>query len=67
MQLCQPFNNNNFIMSNGSDWSYEMRRDMQQIIPRLFIGPHAITRSREYLTSKGISHILSLRDASEDQ
>jgi serine/threonine/tyrosine-interacting protein len=51
----------------GSEWSYEMRRDMQQIIPGLFIGPHVITRSKDYLQSKGITHILCLRDPKEEQ
>ena len=51
----------------GSEWSYEMRRDMQQILPGLYIGPYVITRSQEYLLSKGISHILCLRDVNEEQ
>lgn len=42
-----------------------MRRDMQEIIPGLWLGPYVCSKNRELLKSRGITHILCLRDATE--
>ncbi|KAI9026943.1 protein-tyrosine phosphatase-like protein [Hyaloraphidium curvatum] len=47
------------------EWRYEMRRDMQEILPGLWLGPYVCSKNRELLRQRGITHILCLRDATE--
>ncbi|KAI8993263.1 protein-tyrosine phosphatase-like protein [Pilobolus umbonatus] len=49
------------------DWQYEMRRDIQEIIPGLYLGPYSTCRQIDYLKSKGITHVLSIIDGHEAQ
>ena len=51
--------------SRPYEWRYEMRRDMQEIIPGLFLGPYVCSKNRDLLKQRGITHILCLRDATE--
>ncbi|EIN12688.1 phosphotyrosine protein [Punctularia strigosozonata HHB-11173 SS5] len=48
-----------------SEWKYEMRRECQEIIPGLLLGPFLISKSLETLQSLGITHVLCIRDAKE--
>ncbi|XP_064489540.1 serine/threonine/tyrosine-interacting protein A-like isoform X2 [Ornithodoros turicata] len=45
------------------DWTYSMRRDMQEIIPGLFLGPYssAMRSKCEQLSKAGITHIVCIR------
>ena len=45
------------------DWVYHMRREMQEIIPRLFLGPYAAAKKSnlEMLLKNGITHIVCVR------
>ena len=52
--------------SQNPEWKYEMRREMQEIIPGLFIGPYSVLRELHVLKSHGITAILCLRDVKED-
>ncbi|CAM0134978.1 unnamed protein product [Umbelopsis sp. WA50703] len=45
--------------SNLDDWRYEMRREIQEILPSVFLGPFSACRDIQSLTSKGITHIVS--------
>ncbi|KAJ3341380.1 hypothetical protein HDU93_005016 [Gonapodya sp. JEL0774] len=47
------------------EWRYEMRRDMQEIIPGLFVGPHAASKNLDSLRANGITHIIVVRDDEE--
>lgn len=47
------------------EWSYEMRRKCQEILPSLFLGPLQASKSLELLQSLGITHIVCIRDAKE--
>jgi len=47
------------------EWSYEMRRQCQEILPSLFLGPLQASKSLEVLQSLGITHIVCIRDAKE--
>ncbi|KAK2459671.1 hypothetical protein APHAL10511_008316 [Amanita phalloides] len=47
------------------EWRYEMRRECQEIIPNLYLGPFVASKSLETLKSLGISHIVCIRDAKE--
>ncbi|KAK7682407.1 hypothetical protein QCA50_014612 [Cerrena zonata] len=53
------------IQGPGEEWTYEMRRQCQEILPGLFLGPLQVSKSLEQLQSYGISHILCIRDAQE--
>ncbi|RHZ64538.1 hypothetical protein Glove_323g19 [Diversispora epigaea] len=54
-------NNNQVVL----DWKYEMRRQMQEILPGLFLGPYSCSKDLDLLKSNNISHIVSIRDFSE--
>ncbi|RUS28022.1 protein-tyrosine phosphatase-like protein, partial [Jimgerdemannia flammicorona] len=47
------------------DWRYEMRREMQEILPGLFLGPYSVSKQLQLLQSVGITHVLGLLDRSE--
>lgn len=42
-----------------------MRRQMQEILPGLFLGPYSCSKDLELLQQNAISHIVSIRDSSE--
>ncbi|RWS25686.1 serine/threonine/tyrosine-interacting protein-like isoform X2 [Leptotrombidium deliense] len=49
------------------EWEYQMRREMQEIIPGLFLGPYAaaMKTKQEDLIKHGITHILCVRQNCE--
>lgn len=51
----------------GLDWSYAMRREMQEIIPGLYLGPYsAAMRSKsDSLLANKVTHIVCIRQAVE--
>jgi len=51
------------IPGDAPDWSYSMRREMQEIVEGLFLGPYSVAvRSKcEYLKNVGITHIVCIR------
>lgn len=61
--LC--YRDKNFYPSSG--WNYLMRRNMQEVIPGLFLGPYscALEQCHNNLLEQGITHIVCVRDISE--
>lgn len=55
------------VSSTIEDWTYTMRRTMQEIIPGLFLGPYAAAgKSKlEELQRAGITHIVCVRQENE--
>ncbi|KAI0356429.1 phosphatases II [Trametes cingulata] len=47
------------------EWTYEMRRQCQEILPGLFLGPLQASKSLDTLRNLGITHIVCIRDAKE--
>lgn len=47
------------------EWKYEMRRECQEILPGLLLGPFSASKSLETLNSLDITHIVCIRDAKE--
>ncbi|KAM6494111.1 Protein-tyrosine phosphatase-like protein [Amanita muscaria] len=47
------------------EWRYEMRRECQEILPNLYLGPIMASKSLETLQSLGITHIVCIRDEKE--
>ncbi|KAL5501603.1 hypothetical protein ACEPAH_8863 [Sanghuangporus vaninii] len=47
------------------EWRYEMRRECQEILPNVFLGPFQASKSLETLKRIGITHIVCIRDAKE--
>ncbi|PSS06832.1 hypothetical protein PHLCEN_2v3551 [Hermanssonia centrifuga] len=45
------------IQGPGDEWTYEMRREPQEIIPGLLLGPLQASKSLETLQSLGITHM----------
>ncbi|KAJ3284566.1 hypothetical protein HK104_009874 [Borealophlyctis nickersoniae] len=54
-----------FFRMDAHDWRYEMRREMQEILPGLWLGPFSVCKSLELLKEKKITHILCIRDSKE--
>ncbi|XP_054169108.1 serine/threonine/tyrosine-interacting protein A-like [Oppia nitens] len=58
--------NNNTVDDNNAanfEWEYAMRRQMQQIVPNLWLGPYAaaLKTKEEELCRVGITHIVCVR------
>ncbi|KAF7797392.1 hypothetical protein EIP86_008587 [Pleurotus ostreatoroseus] len=53
------------IQGPGEEWTYEMRRQCQEILPGLLLGPLQASKSIETLKEHRITHILCIRDAKE--
>ncbi|KAG8929587.1 hypothetical protein FRC03_003232 [Tulasnella sp. 419] len=55
------------VTQQGPDveWRYEMRRECQEIIPGVLLGPFQVSKSLDKLRDLGITHILCIRDAKE--
>ncbi|KAK3812073.1 MAG: Serine/threonine/tyrosine-interacting protein [Benniella sp.] len=49
------------------EWRYEQRREMQEILPAIYLGPYSATRNLQELQQAGITHIVSLWDSSESR
>ncbi|KAH8114610.1 phosphatases II [Phellopilus nigrolimitatus] len=47
------------------EWRYEMRRECQEILPNLLLGPFQASKSIDTLLSNRITHIVCIRDAKE--
>jgi len=47
------------------EWTYEMRREMQEILPGVFLGPYGSAKDRNELMNKGITHVLIVRSTLE--
>lgn len=47
------------------DWRYEMRREMQEIVPGVFLGPFSACRPVEQLKQAGITHVVCFVDQNE--
>ncbi|CAK7564991.1 MAG: hypothetical protein SEPTF4163_002897 [Sporothrix epigloea] len=47
----------------GNNWTYEMRRDAQQILPHLYLGPTNAARDRPFLRRAGITKVMAIRDS----
>ncbi|KAF2014156.1 phosphatases II [Aaosphaeria arxii CBS 175.79] len=58
----QEMNLNSIIQKNTLlDWSYEMRRKAQMIIPWLYLGPFTAAKDVNFLASAGITMALAVR------
>jgi len=56
----------NIIQGPGDvEWRYEMRRECQEILPGLLLGPFQASKSLELLQGLHITHIVCIRDAKE--
>ncbi|KAK9703366.1 Dual specificity phosphatase, catalytic domain [Popillia japonica] len=51
------------VYPSTTNWTYSMRRNMQEIIPGVFLGPYstALKNCRSILLDKGITHIICVR------
>ncbi|KAH8698474.1 protein-tyrosine phosphatase-like protein [Talaromyces proteolyticus] len=43
-------------------WLYAMRREAQQILPFLYLGPSSVSKDQDFLRREGITLLLSIRD-----
>ena len=41
-----------FMVGPVDDWTYTMRREMQEIVPGLFLGPYAAAGKKNLLLAK---------------
>lgn len=56
-----------FMLAPQEDWTYTMRRDMQEIVPGVYLGPYAAAGKKNLskLESVGITHIVCVRQEVE--
>ncbi|KAL8669603.1 MAG: hypothetical protein Q9168_005811 [Polycauliona sp. 1 TL-2023] len=53
----------NFVTKHAMiDWKYEARRDAQEILPFLFLGPISAARDPSFLSQQGVTMLLAVRD-----
>ncbi|KZP26267.1 phosphatases II [Athelia psychrophila] len=56
----------NLVQGPGDvEWRYEMRRESQEILPGLLLGPFQASKNLEKLQWLKITHIVCIRDAKE--
>lgn len=48
--------------ASTADWTYAQRREAQQILPFLYLGPASMARDRDFVRNEGITLLLSIRD-----
>ncbi|KAI5851034.1 protein-tyrosine phosphatase-like protein [Tricharina praecox] len=53
---CDPI-----LQGPAQDWRYEFRREAQQLLPHLFLGPLSATKNQDFLRSKNITLLLAVR------
>lgn len=55
--------NNVPVYPSSAGWCYSMRRNMQEIIPGVYLGPYSAAQKhcRSVLLDNGISHIICVR------
>ncbi|GAA5879258.1 hypothetical protein JCM16303_003141 [Sporobolomyces ruberrimus] len=51
--------------SNKKEWRYELRREAQEIVPGLYVGPFQPSWKLEVLQGLGITHILCIAESRE--
>lgn len=49
------------------DWNYSMRRDAQEILPSLYLGPSSALRDLDYLSVTGFTLLLGIRSRQSAQ
>ncbi|KAI9256240.1 TIP-1 family-domain-containing protein [Sporodiniella umbellata] len=54
-----------FPHAGMDEWQYEMRREIQEIIPNVYLGPFSACKNTESLKHKGITHIVCFFDEAE--
>ncbi|CAO3667017.1 unnamed protein product [Rhizopus stolonifer] len=47
------------------DWQYEMRREIQEIIPNVYLGPFSACKNIDILQQQGITHVMCFFDEAE--
>ncbi|TPX32544.1 hypothetical protein SmJEL517_g04396 [Synchytrium microbalum] len=52
-------------LMDAQDWKYEMRREMQEILPGLWLGPIQSAKNVQALKEHGITHVVCIRDSGE--
>jgi len=60
-------NRANFVLGSPDEWTYTMRRDMQEIVPGLYLGPYAAAGKKNFsrLESAGVTHVVCVRQEIE--
>ncbi|KAF4650526.1 hypothetical protein FOL47_001081 [Perkinsus chesapeaki] len=48
-------------------WDYDMKREAQEIIPNLYLGPFGCARNLSNLQQAGITHVVVVRSAEESR
>ncbi|KAF3942275.1 hypothetical protein ABW19_dt0203822 [Dactylella cylindrospora] len=54
--------NSGILPTSLQDWRYESRREAQQILPHLYLGPLSAAKDRNYLRRENITLLIAVRD-----
>jgi len=60
-------NRANFVLGSPDEWTYTMRREMQEIVPGLYLGPYAAAGKKNFsrLETAGVTHVVCVRQEIE--
>lgn len=53
--------NEQYTINSISSWDFSMRRQAQQIIPTIYLGPLAAAKDRAFLRKEGITMLMAVR------
>ena len=53
------------LLKADADWTYTMKREAQEIVPGLFLGPYGAAKSLDFLQKNRITDILIVRSTEE--
>ncbi|KAI5814265.1 protein-tyrosine phosphatase-like protein [Pyronema omphalodes] len=54
---------NSIIPNTLQDWKYEFRREAQQLLPHLYLGPLSAAKDSGFLAMAGITQLIAIRNA----
>lgn len=49
------------LQGSAQDWRYEFRREAQQILPHLFLGPLSATKNQDFIRNHNVTLLLAVR------
>mmetsp|Transcript_10591 Transcript_10591/g.25826 ORF Transcript_10591/g.25826 Transcript_10591/m.25826 type:complete len:283 (+) Transcript_10591:141-989(+) len=55
------------LLPGETDWTYVRKREAQEIVPRVYLGPYEAAKNEEHLRNLGISHCIIFRSPEESR
>ncbi|CAD7929518.1 unnamed protein product [Amoebophrya sp. A120] len=55
------------LLEADADWTYVKKREAQEIVPRLYLGPYAAACNEEHMRAIGVTHCIIFRAPEENR